>query len=131
MTKRSHESMLYEFSIYDQGDGHSSNPYVYACSSFGPDFYKMPNSKASVAFSKAVEVQVEMGWWDEEFDISTSDLSYLTRQLRDYLHWTSSHNRLAIIVGPAGQQASRPASHSGLHWPELAKSDVLKMTSDI
>jgi hypothetical protein len=100
------QTMFYEFSLYDPVDDMTANHRIRACSSFGPDFSKMPVSTASVASAEPVQVQFEIGWWKEGFGLAAAGLRSLTKQLRKFVDGGhGARDRPFIIFGQSGQAA--------------------------
>ncbi|KAL5337697.1 hypothetical protein BJX70DRAFT_409027 [Aspergillus crustosus] len=84
---RCKQTVFYDFSLYDPVDKEGVNHKIHACSSFGPDFALVPptsNAKMAAA-AKSVDVEFEMGWWEEGPGLRASGLRSLVNQLQDYL----------------------------------------------
>ncbi|KAF7556019.1 hypothetical protein G7Z17_g1692 [Cylindrodendrum hubeiense] len=78
--------MFYDFSLYDQVDDLSASHRIHACSSFGPDFANIPSSEVQLATADySVDVDFEIGWWDEGFGLAASSIRSLIKQTRLYL----------------------------------------------
>ncbi|KAK8062221.1 hypothetical protein PG997_014318 [Apiospora hydei] len=43
---------------------------VHACSSFGPDFAKLPSNDTSATIAVSVQIKFKMGWWEEGFGMT-------------------------------------------------------------
>lgn len=82
MIKKCKETMFYDFALYDPGDNRAVNHKIHACSSFGPDFSQIPASSARIASGESVDVEFEMGWWEEGFGLAASGLRSLVKQIR-------------------------------------------------
>ncbi|OQE13229.1 hypothetical protein PENFLA_c052G09546 [Penicillium flavigenum] len=102
--KKCKETMFYNFNLYDPVDDRALNHKIYACSSFGPDFLQIPASNARVASGKAINVEFEVGWWQEGFRLATSGLRSLVKQIRHYAeNGHGATDRPFIIHGQSGQ----------------------------
>ncbi|KAF7554695.1 hypothetical protein G7Z17_g2698 [Cylindrodendrum hubeiense] len=82
--KKCQQSVFYDFSLYDPVDDQDINHRIYACSSFGPDFSNLSNSTAAVD-ADSVDVDYEMGWWNEGFGLASAGIRSLVKQTRQYL----------------------------------------------
>jgi hypothetical protein len=80
--KKCKQTMFYNFNLYDPVDDRAPGHKIYACSSFGPDLLRIPASNARVASGKAIDVEFEVGWWQEEFGVATSGLRSHVKQIR-------------------------------------------------
>lgn len=102
--KKCKQSMFYDFSIYDEVDNQADTHRIHACSSFGPDFSKLPSSKARIASSESVDVDFEVGWWEEGYGLATSGLRSLIKQMRKYAdNGHGATDRPFILFGRSGQ----------------------------
>jgi hypothetical protein len=50
--KKCKQTMFYDLSFYDQVDDQADSHRINACSSFGPDFSKLPGSTTRIASSR-------------------------------------------------------------------------------
>ncbi|KAL2829526.1 hypothetical protein BDW59DRAFT_159112 [Aspergillus cavernicola] len=71
-SRKCKETMFYDFSLYDDVDNKSDNHRIHACSSFGPDFSNMPAFAVRIASTESVDVEFEIGWWNEGFGLAGS-----------------------------------------------------------
>ena len=107
-TRKCKQTMFYDFSLYDPVDDEAANHRIHACSSYGFDFagtHAPPSGVASAASAAAsVEVQFEVGWWDEGFGLAAGGLRSLIKQLRMYIDYGyAAEDRPFIIYGQSGQ----------------------------
>ncbi|KAL4879073.1 hypothetical protein BJY04DRAFT_229417 [Aspergillus karnatakaensis] len=108
--KHCKETVFYDFSLYDPVDDTGTNHKVHACSSYGPDFAQLPPSEsgmriASASAAKPIEVEFEMGWWEEGYGLASSGLRSLVKQLRTYVdngHGATT-DRPFILYGRSGR----------------------------
>jgi hypothetical protein len=83
--RRCEQTIFFDFSFYDPVDDESRHHNLFACSSFGPDFDKLPAAAVKVAaVEEPVEVQFEIGYWDEGFGLAVSSVRSLIKQMRAY-----------------------------------------------
>ncbi|KAB5511420.1 hypothetical protein GE09DRAFT_690361 [Coniochaeta sp. 2T2.1] len=109
--KRCQQTMFLGFSLHDPVDDPDTNHRVQACSSFGADFYNMaPSSSAGVAAASSlnpansVDVELELGWWDEGFGLAEAGIYSLVQQMREYIdHGHGETDRPFILYGRSGQ----------------------------
>lgn len=128
--KKCKQTVFYDFSLYDQVDDQANNHRIHACSSFGPDFSDIPPSNARIASAESVDVEFEIGWWDEGFGLATSGLRSLIKQIRKYAdrgHGATA--RPLIICGRSGQATVDLYIGQGLLNQGLSES-ALKMFQD-
>lgn len=104
------QTMFYDFSLHDPVDDPEVNHRIYACSSFGPDFSRMPpssdvNSRIAAASAESVDVEFEIGWWREGYGLASSGIQSLVRQIRKYTEngHGASTDKPFIIYGRSGQ----------------------------
>lgn len=104
------QTMFYDFSLHDPVDDPAANHRISACSSFGPDFSRMPPSsdektRAAAASAESVDVEFEIGWWREGYGLASSGINSLIRQIRKYTEngHGASTDKPFIIYGRAGQ----------------------------
>lgn len=83
--KRCEQTMFYDFSVYDDVDDQAENHRIYACSSFGPDFANLAGSSLRTAAADSVDVDYQVGWWEEGFGLAASSIRSLVKQTRQYL----------------------------------------------
>jgi hypothetical protein len=77
--------MFFDFSLHDPVDDSSRNHNLFACSSFGPDFDKLPATAVKVTgVEDPVNVQFEIGYWNEGFGLAVSSVRSLIKQMRAY-----------------------------------------------
>jgi hypothetical protein len=82
---RCEQTMFFDFSLYDPVDDPSRNHNLFACSSFGPDFDKLPATAAkSTGVENPVDVHFEIGYWNEGFGLAVSSVRSLIKQMRAY-----------------------------------------------
>ncbi|KAJ6140241.1 hypothetical protein N7471_006727 [Penicillium samsonianum] len=128
--KKCKETMFYEFSLYDPVDNRDVNHKIHACSSFGPDFSEIPASTMRVASGKFVDVEFEVGWWEEGFGLATSGLRSLVKQVRHYVEkGHGATDRPFIMYGQSGQATVGLYIGQGLLNQGLAQS-ALKLFQD-
>lgn len=103
--KRCTETMFYDFSLYDEVDDDSSNHRINACSSFGTDFTELASSEPkSTNTAQTVDVDFEIGWWNEGFGLAASGLRSLIAQIREYAdNGHGATDRPFIMFGQSGQ----------------------------
>ncbi|KAH0426127.1 glycosylhydrolase family 18-6 [Colletotrichum camelliae] len=101
------QTMFYGFSLYDPVDDEEIPHRIYACSSFGPDFSTMPASSARIAsVSESVDVNFEIGWWEEGFGLAASGVRSLIKQIRKYVdRGHGATDTPFIMFGQSGQAA--------------------------
>jgi GH18 family chitinase len=102
--KKCEQTMFYDFSLYGSVDDQSINHRIQACSSFGPDFAELPGSADGAASAQTVNIDLEIGWWDEGFGLAASGIRSLVSQLRT--HAGNAHaatDRPFILFGQSGQ----------------------------
>ncbi|KAK2760455.1 glycosylhydrolase family 18-6 [Colletotrichum kahawae] len=101
------QTMFYGFSLYDPVDDEEIPHRIYACSSFGPDFSTMPASSARIAsVSEPVDVNFEIGWWEEGFGLAASGVRSLIKQIRKYVdRGHGATDTPFIMFGQSGQAA--------------------------
>ncbi|KXH62440.1 glycosylhydrolase family 18-6 [Colletotrichum nymphaeae SA-01] len=98
------QTMFYRFSLYDPVDDKAANHRIHACSSYGPDFSKLPASTARIPSSDSVDVDFEIGWWQEGFGQATAGLRSLIKQMRNYVdHGHGETDGPLIMFGQSGQ----------------------------
>ena len=128
--KKCKQTMFYDFSLYDQVDEQAVNHRIHACSSFGPDFSKLPVSTARIAFAESVDVHFEIGWWDEGFGLAAAGLRSLIKQMRQYAdHGYGATDRPFIMFGQSGQATIGLYIGQGLLNQGISAS-ALKMFED-
>ncbi|KAK8131380.1 hypothetical protein PG984_007818 [Apiospora sp. TS-2023a] len=129
--KRCKETMFYDFSLDDRVDEAGVTHRIHACSSFGPDFAKLPSNDTSVTIAAAsVQVKFEMGWWEEGFGLAAGSLRSLTKQIRKYAdHGHGATDRPFIMFGQSGQAAIGLYIGQGLLNQGLSES-ALKVFQD-
>lgn len=94
------------FSIYDNVDDASRPHGIYACSSYGPDFAKMPKSSVQASTVESINATYEVGWWDEGRDVAVADIRSAAKQLRQYLEGGhGSTNTTEILYVRSGRAA--------------------------
>lgn len=82
---RCEQTMFFDFSLYDPVDDLSHNHNLFACSSFGPDFDMLPATANRITgVEDAVDVQFEMGYWNEGFGLAVSSVRSLIKQMHAY-----------------------------------------------
>jgi hypothetical protein len=104
---RCKQTIFYDFSLYDPVDDPATHHRIYACSSFGPDFAKIPSSAASrVASATPVDVQFEVGWWEEGFGLAAPGLQPLIRQIRKYIDHRHEETDTPLVMFAQSGQAT-------------------------
>ncbi|RAH55255.1 chitinase [Aspergillus piperis CBS 112811] len=124
------ETMFYDFSLFDDVDDWERTHRIQACSSYGPDFATFPATTAHVTSSGPVDVQFELGWWQEGFGLAGAGLRSIVRQMRHYAdkeHGKS--DRPFIIYGQSGQATIGLYVGQGLLKQGLGES-ALKLFQD-
>ncbi|KAK6499976.1 hypothetical protein TWF481_010333 [Arthrobotrys musiformis] len=107
LIERCQQTMFYSFNIYDPVDDPDTNHRIQACSSYGVDFSSIPPQPVDpklVESAKSVDVDFELGWWSEGFDLAKPAIQSLVRQIRDYID--NGHGALGepfIFFGQSGQ----------------------------
>ncbi|SPO01630.1 related to RF2 protein [Cephalotrichum gorgonifer] len=105
--KRCEQTMFYDFSVYDPVDDPETNHRIWACSSFGSDFDNMPSEAVApnlVESASPIDVEFELGWWQEGFGLAKPAIRSLVRQLREYIdHGHGASHRPFILYGRSGQ----------------------------
>lgn len=128
--KKCKQTVFYDFSLYDQVDDQSNNHRIHACSSFGPDFSNIPPSSVRIASAETVDVEFEIGWWNEGFGLATSGLRSLIKQIRKYAdRGHGAVDRPLIIYGQSDQATIGLYIGQGLLNQGLSES-ALKMFQD-
>jgi hypothetical protein len=128
--KRCKETMFYDFSLYDPVDDQDVNHKIHACSSFGPDFSQIPASIMRIASGKSVDVEFEVGWWEDGFGLAGSGLRSLVKQVRQYIEkCDEATDRPFIIYGKSGQATIGLYIRQGLLNQGLSQS-ALKLFQD-
>ncbi|KAJ5146492.1 uncharacterized protein N7515_001056 [Penicillium bovifimosum] len=128
--KKCKEAMFYSFGLYDPVDDRDMKHKIHACSSFGPDFSTIPASNVRVASGEAIDVEFEVGWWQEGFGLATSGLRSLVKQIRQYAdNGHGATDRPFIIYGQSGQATIGLYIGQGLLNQGLSQS-ALKMFQD-
>lgn len=103
------------FSIYDIDD--ASRPHwIYACSSYGPDFAKMPKSTVQASTVESINATYEVGWWDEGRDVAVADIRSAAKQLRQYLEGGHGSTNTRDLV-----RSIRPGRCWPVHGSRLAE----------
>jgi hypothetical protein len=125
------ETMFYDFSLYDEVDDASGSHHINACSSFGPDFTALTNSKtASTTTAQSVNVDFEIGWWNEGLGLAADSLRSLIAQMREYTdNGHGATNRSLIMFGQSGQATVGLFIGQGLLNQGLGAS-VMKLFED-
>lgn len=102
--KRCEESMFYDFSLYGPVDDQDGSHRIHACSSFGPDFAALPGSVSTLASADPVEVNFQLGWWEEGFGLEAASIRSLTKQMREYAeHGHGATDRPFIMFGQSSR----------------------------
>jgi hypothetical protein len=79
------QTLFYEFSLYDRVDDPDSHHHIYACTSYGADWYNLPQSKVKTAAAvRSVNATYNLGWWAEGA-LAATDISTISKQMRQYL----------------------------------------------
>ncbi|TPX08096.1 uncharacterized protein E0L32_010163 [Thyridium curvatum] len=121
--KKCKQSMFYDFSLYDPVDDEESTHRIHACSSFGPDFSVLPATKSQTEVLGSVNVDFEMGWWNEGFGLAASGIRSLMKQLRTYLEQGyGTTDRPFIMFAQSGQATVGLYIGQGLLYHGLASS---------
>ncbi|KAK8062875.1 hypothetical protein PG997_014972 [Apiospora hydei] len=122
--------MFYDFSLDDRVDEPETTHRIHACSSFGPDFAKLPSNDTSVTVAASVQVKFQMGWWKEGFGLAAGSLRSLTKQIRNYAeHGHGPTDGPFIMFGQSGQAAIGLYIGQGLLNQGLSES-ALKIFQD-
>ncbi|GKU21122.1 unnamed protein product [Fusarium langsethiae] len=102
--RKCQETMFFAFSLFDPIDEHSTHR-IHACTSFGPDFSRLPNATTiQTAASSPVHVNYEIGWHKDGFELAAAGIRSITRQARHYLtHGHGTANGPAIMFAQSGQ----------------------------
>jgi hypothetical protein len=104
---RCKQTIFYDFSLYDPVDDPATHHRIYACSSFGPDFAKIPSLAASrVASATPIDVQFEVGWWEEGFGLAAPGLQPLIRQIRKYIDHRHEETDTPLVMFAQSGQAT-------------------------
>ncbi|KAJ5320667.1 hypothetical protein N7508_000950 [Penicillium antarcticum] len=120
--------MFCGFSLFDPVDDQDMNPEIHACSSFGPDIFQISASR--VASGKSVDVEFEVGWWEDGFGLAVSGLRSLIKQVRQYVEKSDeATDRPFIIYGKSGQATIGLYIGQGLLNQGLSQS-ALKLFQD-
>ncbi|KAL4865032.1 hypothetical protein BDV12DRAFT_200571 [Aspergillus spectabilis] len=129
--KRCEETMFYDFSLYDPVDDKGLSHRIHACSSFGPDFSLMPASTVRTTSTASINVEFELGWWNEGYGLASSGIRSLAKQLRKYVGngHGDVHDKPFIIYGQSGQATLGLYIGKGLLGQSLAES-ALKVFQD-
>ena len=116
--KKCKETMFYDFSLDDPVDDSEKTHRIHACSSFGPDFAKLPASASRVAAAESMEVKFQIGWWDEGFGLAASSLRSLTKQIRKYAnHGHGATDRPFLMFGQSSRAPIGPYIGKGSFFP--------------
>lgn len=104
--KRCDQTMFYDFSLHDPVDEAGVSHRIQACSSFGPDFSMIPREtmRIAAAETESVNVEFEVGWWEEGYGLATSGIKSIVKQIRKYVdrgHGAADDNPF-IIYGQSG-----------------------------
>lgn len=103
---------------------------IHACSSFGPDFARLPDNDTSITIAASVQVKFQMGWWEGGFGLAAGSLHSLTKQIRKYAdHGHGATDRPFIIFSQSGQAAIGLYIGEGLLNQGLSES-ALKIFQD-
>jgi GH18 family chitinase len=100
------QTLFYDFSLYDQVDEQAESHRIYACSSFGPDFARLPqeSSTPSIASAEPIDVHYEVGWLNTGFGLAESSLRSVIKQLRKYVsQGYGATDKPFIMFGQSGQ----------------------------
>ncbi|KAM7214753.1 hypothetical protein V8F06_009825 [Rhypophila decipiens] len=103
------QTMFLDFSLQDTVDDPDATHRIQACSSFGSDFYNMaPASQKTVApaTSESVDVQFELGWWEEAFGLAKPAIRSLVGQIREYIDGGHGRTDRPFIFYGRSAQAS-------------------------
>ncbi|KAM0331444.1 hypothetical protein ACHAQA_003120 [Verticillium albo-atrum] len=110
LIKRCKETVFYGFSLYDPVDDRDVSHRISACSSFGVDFDNMAPESVAVKLADAdttepVDVEFELGWWNEGFGLATAGIRSLAQQMREYIDHghADTSDRPFILYGRSGQ----------------------------
>ncbi|KAK8129159.1 chitinase [Apiospora kogelbergensis] len=132
--QRCQEAMFYDFSLHDQVDDPAGPHRIQACSSFGPDFSMLPDEpSAGLASTKSIQVQLEIGWWEEGFGMAASGIRSLVSQLRKYIdhgHGASADQPLTIF-GQFGQATIGLYIGQGLLRQSLSTSALKRFQDNL
>ncbi|KAE8404436.1 hypothetical protein BDV37DRAFT_293915 [Aspergillus pseudonomiae] len=80
-----HQTMFYDFSLYDRVDDPDTLHRLYACSSSGPDWSSLPRPSAKMASAaESVNTTYSLGWWTEGA-LAPSDIISVLKQMRYYM----------------------------------------------
>lgn len=104
--KKCQQPMFYTFGLHDPVDDRDSNHRISACSSYGSDFDNMPPEPAPrlVDSVSPIEVDFQVGWWEEGFGLASGGLRSLVEQLREYIDQGSEDPEQPFIMyGRSGQ----------------------------
>jgi hypothetical protein len=102
--KTCEKTTFYDFSLYDQVDDLTASHRIHACSSSGPDFSKIPESKTRIASTESVDVDFQVGWWDTCYGQATSGLRSPIKQTRKYVdHGHGVTDTPFIMFAQSGQ----------------------------
>lgn len=80
-----HQTLFYDFSLYDRVDDPNTFHRLYACTSYGPDWSSLPRPSARIAAAvDSMNSTYSLGWWNDG-PLATSDISSASKQMRHYL----------------------------------------------
>jgi hypothetical protein len=128
--KKCKQTTFYNFNLYDPVDDRAPSHKIYACSSFGPDLLRIRASNARVASGKQIDVEFDVGWWQEGFGVATSGLWSLVKQIRHNAeNGHGATDRPFIIYGQSGQATVGLYIGQGLLNQGLSQS-ALKIFED-
>ncbi|KAK5799831.1 hypothetical protein VI817_002043 [Penicillium citrinum] len=128
--KKCKETLFYDFSLHDPVDDKAVNHKIYTCASFGPDFTTIPASTTRVATGKSVDVNLEVGWWEDGFGLAASSLRSIVKQIRQYVeNGHGDADRPFILYAQSGQATVGLYIGQGLLNQDISKS-ALKTFQD-
>lgn len=78
-----HQTLFYDFSLYDQVDDPETLHRLHACTSYGSDWSSLPRPKSAPAV-ESVNSTYSLGWWSEGA-LAVSDIDSISSQMRSYL----------------------------------------------
>lgn len=96
--------LFYDFSLYGPVDDRAGLHRIHAYSSSGPDFATLPESAAALASADSVEVEFQLGWWEDGFGLAAASLRSLAEQMHKCAeHGHGATDRPFIMLGQSGR----------------------------
>ncbi|OBT40321.1 hypothetical protein VE00_08471 [Pseudogymnoascus sp. WSF 3629] len=92
------QAVIQAFSIYDDVDDASKGHGIYACTSYGPDFANLPQSRVKAVTAETVDATYEVGWWDDGHNLAAADIRSASKQLRKYMKGGHGSSETAEIL---------------------------------